>query len=65
MAGCKISVEEALKIALIANRVRGFGAGKTVWDMAEKFKVGLTGVSWKMLETVKHKPIVIIRKSGR
>jgi len=65
VAGCKTSVEEALKIALIANRVRGFGAGKTVWDMAEKFKVGLTGVSWKMLETVKHKPIVIIRKSGR
>ncbi len=61
VAGCKISVEEALKIAAIANRVRGFGAGKTVWDMVEKFKVDLTGVSWEMLETVKHKPIVIIR----
>ncbi len=61
----KTSVEEALKIANIANRVRGFGSGKTVWDMAEKFKVGLTGVSWEMLETVKHKPIVIVRKSRR
>ena len=61
LVGCKTSVEEALKIANIANRVRGFGSGKTVWDMAEKFKVGLTGVSWEMLETVKHKPIVIIR----
>jgi F420-0:gamma-glutamyl ligase-like protein len=65
LAGCKISVEEALKIAAIANRVRGFGAGKTVWDMVEKFKVGLTCVSWEMLETVKHKPIVIVRKSRR
>jgi len=65
VAGCKISVEEALKIANIANRVRGFGSGKTVWDMAEKFNVGLTGVSWEMLETVKHKPIVIVRKSTR
>jgi F420-0:gamma-glutamyl ligase-like protein len=65
VTGGRISIEEALKIANIANRVRGFGAGKTVWDMAEKFKVGLTGVSWEMLETVKHKPIVIIRKSRR
>jgi F420-0:gamma-glutamyl ligase-like protein len=61
VAGCKISVEEALKIANIANRVRGAGAGKTVWDIAEKFKVGLADVSWEMLETVKHKPIVVIR----
>lgn len=59
--GCKISVEEALKISDIADRVRGHGAGKTVWGMAEKFKVELAGVSWEMLETVKHKPIVLIR----
>lgn len=61
VVGCKISVEKALEIADIANRSRGFGAGKTVWDMAEKFKVGLSEVSWEMLETVKHKPIVIVR----
>jgi F420-0:gamma-glutamyl ligase-like protein len=65
LAGCKIDVEEALKIANIANRVRGVGSGKTVWDMVKKFKVGLTDVSWEMLETVKHKPIVIARKSRR
>jgi F420-0:gamma-glutamyl ligase-like protein len=40
---------------------RGFGAGRTVWDMAETFKVDLADVSWEMLETVKHKPIVIVR----
>lgn len=61
VAGCKLPAEKALEIAAIANRVRGFGAGRTVWDMAESFKVELTGVSWEMLETVKHKPIVIIR----
>lgn len=65
LAGCKISVEEALRIADVANHVMGFGAGKTVWDMAEKFNVKLAGVSWEMLETVKHKPIVIVRKSRR
>lgn len=61
VTGCQISAEKALEIAEVANRARGFGAGRTVWDMAEKFKVGLTEVSWEMLETVKHKPIVIVR----
>jgi len=61
VAGCRISAEKALEVAEVANRARGFGSGRTVWDMAEKFKVGLTEVSWEMLETVKHKPIVIVR----
>jgi F420-0:gamma-glutamyl ligase-like protein len=61
VAGCQISAEKALEVAEVANRARGFGAGRTVWDMAEKFKVGVTEVSWEMLETVKHKPIVIVR----
>lgn len=61
VAGCEISVEEALNIADFANRVRGFGAGRTVWDMAETFNVNLVGVSWEMLERAKHKPIVIVR----
>jgi len=61
VAGCQISAKTALEIAEVANRARGFGAGRTVWDMAERFKVGLDEVSWEMLETVKHKPIVIVR----
>jgi F420-0:gamma-glutamyl ligase-like protein len=63
VAGCKIPTEKALEIAEIANRSRGFGAGRTVWDMAAEFKVQLTGVSWEMLDTVKHKPITILRKN--
>jgi len=62
VAGCCVSVEEALEVAELANRVRGFGAGRTVWDMADRFHVGLAGVSWEMLEAVKHKPIVIVRR---
>lgn len=62
IAGCKISVEEALEIAELANRARGFGAGRNVWDMAETFGVSLTNVRWDMLERVKHKPIVIVKR---
>jgi F420-0:gamma-glutamyl ligase-like protein len=62
VAGCFMSVDVALRVAEVANRARGFGAGGTVWDMAETFKVQLSGVSWEMLDTVRHKPIVIVRK---
>ncbi|MEM2247902.1 MAG: coenzyme F420-0:L-glutamate ligase [Candidatus Bathyarchaeia archaeon] len=61
LVGAEISVDLALDIAEAANRVRGSGTGLTVWDMAEKFGVGLTGVTWGMLRSVKHKPIVIVR----
>lgn len=63
VAGVKLSVEEALRIANIADKARGTGSGTTVWKMAKHFHVSLTGVTWDMLSNVKHKPIVIVRKS--
>ncbi|UCF59178.1 MAG: coenzyme F420-0:L-glutamate ligase [Candidatus Bathyarchaeota archaeon] len=61
VAGSEMHVEEALEIAEIANRARGFGAGRTVWDMAETFKVSITNVAWDMLSAIEHKPIVIVK----
>lgn len=61
VAGTRLTTEEAIEIARIANRVRRSGAGKTVWEMAQSFKVDLDQVTWKMLSTVKHRPIVILR----
>lgn len=61
VSGRSMPVEEALEVAEIANRARGYGAGRTVWAMAEKFNVDVDDVSWEMLETVRHKPIVIVR----
>jgi F420-0:gamma-glutamyl ligase-like protein len=63
VAGCKLPVEKALEVSEVANRSRGFGAGRTVWEMADRFKVPLTEVTWEMLDTVKHKPIVILRSN--
>lgn len=62
LAGIRMSVDLALDVAEMANRARGSGAGYTVWDMAERFGAGLTGVTWKMLRRLKHKPIVIVRR---
>jgi len=61
ISGNDLSLENALEIADISNRIRGFGAGKNVWEMAERFGVSIGGVTWEMLETLSHKPIVIIR----
>jgi len=61
VAGSRLTIENALEIARIANRTRGRGAGRTVWEMAETFKVKLTEVTWDMLRSVEHRPIVIIR----
>ncbi len=65
VAGCAVTVEDALEVADVANSRRGFGAGKTVWDMAKKFKVPITHVTWAMLEKMEHKPIVIVRLKKR
>lgn len=54
--------EELLRIAAIANKVRGSGAGRTIWDISEKFGVNLTAITTEMLEKVDHFPIVIVRK---
>ena len=61
IVGCQLTTEEAIEIAKVANRSRGSGAGRTVWNMAKAFRVPLTGVTWEMLGKVKHRPIVIIR----
>ncbi len=56
-----INIEVALKLAEIIHRIRGSGAGPTVWDMANKFGAMPNEVSWKMLRAIEHKPIVIVR----
>ncbi|MCW4018562.1 MAG: coenzyme F420-0:L-glutamate ligase [Candidatus Bathyarchaeota archaeon] len=63
VVGEKLSVEEALTVANVADRARGPGLGATVWDMAARLKVSETAVTWDMLMSVKHKPIVVVRRA--
>ena len=62
VCGRPLKVEDAIAIADLADRARGFGAGRTVWDMAKAFHVGLADVTWEMLDRVEHYPIVLVRK---
>lgn len=63
VAGSEISVDEALRYSEIAHHARGYGAGRTVWDGAKKYGVGLSDVSWDMLKKTSHYPIVLIRRT--
>jgi len=62
--GSDVSAGYALRVAGLANKARGHGAGRTAWEMAARFGVGLTEVDWRMLERVEHKPIVILRPTS-
>jgi F420-0:gamma-glutamyl ligase-like protein len=64
-AGCNLSAATALTITNIADKARGPGSGATVWDMAARFGVEVNDVTWEMLEAIRHKPIVIVRKTGK
>ena len=61
IAGSKLDIETALDIAEAVHKARGSGSGRTVWDMVERFRVSLTGVTWDMLRSLRHKPIVIVK----
>lgn len=64
-AGAPLDPDWALTLANVAHRVRGYGAGRTVWEMSERMGTSLTGVTWEMLDRVEHVPILILRKVGR
>ena len=62
VAGCRLSAGEALTVTNIADRARGPGSGATVWDMASRFHVSVEAVSWEMLDSIVHKPVVLVRR---
>lgn len=65
LAGLELPVETALELAEAAHQARGYGAGRTQWDIAARFGVSLTGVSWDMLASIPHTPLVLIRWARR
>ena len=62
VAGVHFKMDRMYKLLKAVDEVRGYGAGRNVWEMAEKFQTSLTGVTWEMLEKIPHYPIVVARK---
>lgn len=63
VTGSKIRAEDALHFSEVAHHARGYGGGRTVWDVAQRLGVGVSEISWEMLERVNHYPIVLIRRT--
>jgi len=61
VAGCGLPAGVALTVTNVADKARGAGSGATVWDMAARFHVEVSRVSWEMLSGVRHKPLVVVR----
>jgi len=57
----KIGFEELLEILSECEKAMGEGAGLTVWDMAERFRVGVEEVTWEMLDSIEHKPLALVK----
>lgn len=50
-----------LGLAEAADRVRGFGAGRTAFDVARRLGTPVDGITWSMLERVPHYPAVLFK----
>jgi F420-0:gamma-glutamyl ligase-like protein len=61
ISGVCLNPDRALWFAELAHSLSGPGAGRTVWSMSEKMGSSITGTTWKMIESVEHAPIVLIR----
>lgn len=56
------SIDYTLDLSEIAHHARKSGAGRSIWDIANRFDVKFKEVTWEMLAKVNHYPIVLIRK---
>lgn len=61
IVGDRINPDRALWLAKTVHRYSGAGAGRTVWGMSERFAAGLTEITYEMLESMPHAPIVVLR----
>ncbi|RLI34857.1 hypothetical protein DRO53_02635 [Candidatus Bathyarchaeota archaeon] len=57
----RLTAEQALELAELAHQAMSRGKPKTVWDMAERFHVDLTQVTWEMLGSFPHHPFAVLR----
>lgn len=65
LVGTNLGIEEVLEIAELSHHSRGYGSGRSVWNMVHRFNTELTNITWKMLEGIDHYPIVLVRRKWK
>lgn len=57
-----LDATELLIVAELADRARGFGIGRTVYEIEKKLRIRATEVTWDILDSFPHYPVVVIKK---
>lgn len=57
-----VDVNELLIISELADRARGFGVGRTVYEVERKLGVRASEVTWDLLDSFPHYPVVVVKK---
>ncbi|MEM4575872.1 MAG: coenzyme F420-0:L-glutamate ligase [Candidatus Nezhaarchaeales archaeon] len=57
-----LDVTELLIVAELADRARGFGIGRTIYDIEKKLKIKATEITWDILDLFPHYPVVVVKK---
>ncbi|MEM0232479.1 MAG: coenzyme F420-0:L-glutamate ligase [Candidatus Nezhaarchaeales archaeon] len=57
-----ISINELLIVSELADRARGFGIGRTVYEVEKKLRIKAGEVTWDLLDSFPHYPVVVVRR---
>ncbi|MEM4424577.1 MAG: coenzyme F420-0:L-glutamate ligase [Candidatus Nezhaarchaeales archaeon] len=57
-----VDIDELLIVSELADRARGFGIGRTVHEVEKKLKVKAIEVTWDLLDSFPHYPVVVVKR---
>ena len=59
---CDIDLEELLIVSELADRARGPGAGRTLFEVERRLGIRASEVTWEALDSLPHHPVVVVKK---
>lgn len=57
-----MDVDELLVVSELADRARGFGVGRTVYEVEKKLGVKTSEITWSLLDSFPHYPVVVVKR---
>jgi len=60
-----IDLDELLIVSELADRARGPGAGRTLFEVEKKLGLKAVEITWEALDSLPHYPVVVVKKAKR
>ncbi|MEM0217206.1 MAG: coenzyme F420-0:L-glutamate ligase [Candidatus Nezhaarchaeales archaeon] len=57
-----INIDELLIVSELADRARGFGIGRTVYEVEKKLRIKAGEITWNLLDSFPHYPVVVVKR---